>query len=237
MIGQETGAGMGGGANRSAKAGPSRSPDANDLLAYGEEDDTSWLIPYVDVVSLLLAFLILALAMSKVNLRKFEMVSAAISHQAPPPSLDVLKEKIDAVIAAQGLTQQVKTVVDEEGLRMELKNALLFDSGQAEITATGRAAIDRVGKLLPTIDNRYQIAVEGHTDDVPIHTGRFDSNWELSSARAINVLKAFTVAGVSPQRLSAQGYADTRPATPVQGDATSQTRARTENRRVVIRVH
>jgi chemotaxis protein MotB len=237
MIGLETGPGAGGGAKRSAKASPSRSPDANDLLAYGEEDDTSWLIPYVDVVSLLLAFLILALAMSKVNLRKFEMVSAAISHQAPPPSLDVLKEKIDAVIASQGLEKQVKTVVDDDGLRMELKNALLFDSGQADITPTGRTAIDRVGKLLPTIDNRYQIAIEGHTDDVPIHTGRFDSNWELSSARAINVLKSFTAAGVSPQRLSAQGYADTRPATPVQGDASAQTRARTENRRVVIRVH
>ena len=148
-----------------------------------------------------------------------------------------MKEKIDAVIAAQGLTQQVKTVVDEDGLRMELKNALLFDSGAADITPTGHAAIDRVGKLLPTIDSRYQIAIEGHTDDVPIHTGRFDSNWELSSARAINVLKAFTAAGVSPQRLSAQGYAETRPATPVQGDAAAQTRARTENRRVVIRVH
>ena len=179
MIGLETGpgAGAGGGGKRSAKGSPSRSPDASDLLAYGEEDDTSWLIPYVDVVSLLLAFLILALAMSKVNLRKFEMVSEAISHQAPPPSLDALKEKIDAVIASQGLTQQVKTVVDDEGLRMELKNAMLFDSGQADITSTGHAAIDRVGKLLPTIDNRYQIAVEGHTDDVPIHTGRFDSNW------------------------------------------------------------
>ncbi len=64
----------------------------------------------------------------------------------------------------------MKTVVDDEGLRMELKNALLFDSGQADITPTGRAAIDRVGKLLPTIDSRYQIAIEGHTDDVPIHT-------------------------------------------------------------------
>jgi chemotaxis protein MotB len=214
-----------------------RGPEAADLLAYGEEDDTSWLIPYVDVVSLLLAFLILALAMSKVNLRKFEMVSAAISHQAPPPSLDVLKEKIDSVIQQQNLQSQVKTVLDDDGLRMELKSALLFDSGQAEITTAGHQAIDRVGKLLPTIDNRYQIAIEGHTDDVPIHTGRFDSNWELSSARAINVLKLFTAIGVSPQRLSAQGYADTRPASPVQGDTAQQTRSRSENRRVVIRVH
>ena len=221
-------------AAKAARAPRTAEPD---LLSYGEEDDTSWLIPYVDVVSLLLAFLILALAMSKVNLRKFEMVSAAISHQAPPPSLDVLKEKIDSVIEQQKLESQVKTVLDDEGLRMELKSALLFDSGQADITTAGHQAIDKVAKLLPTIDNRYQIAIEGHTDDVPIHTARFDSNWELSSARAINVLKLFTGIGVSPQRLSAQGYADTRPASPVQGDAAQQTRARSENRRVVIRVH
>jgi chemotaxis protein MotB len=233
VIGGEPGAGRG---TRTAVKAP-RGPEPIDLLVYGEEDDTSWLLPYVDVVSLLLAFLILALAMSKVNLRRFEMVSAAISHRSPPPSLEALKEKIDGVIASQGLTNQVKTVVDDEGLRMELKNALLFDSGQADITPTGHAAIDRVGRLLPTIDARYQIAIEGHTDDVPIHTARFDSNWELSSARAINVLKLFTAAGVSPQRLSAQGYADTRPVGPVQGDAATQARARTENRRVVIRVH
>jgi chemotaxis protein MotB len=120
---------------------------------------------------------------------------------------------------------------------MELKNALLFDSGQADITPAGRAAIDKVVKLLPTIDQRYQIAIEGHTDDVPIHTARFDSNWDLSSGRAINVLKSFTAAGISAQRLSAQGYADTRPAANLQGDSASYARARSENRRVVIRVY
>jgi chemotaxis protein MotB len=216
---------------------PTRSVEQADLLAYSQEEDTSWLLPFVDVISLLLSFLILALAMSKVDLHRFEKVSAAISKHSPPPSLDVLKEKIDSVIASQGLSDQVKTVVDDSGLKMELKNALLFESGQADITPTGRSAISRVGKLLPSIDARYQIAIEGHTDDVPIHTGRFDSNWELSSARAINVLKLFTAAGIDPQHLSAQGYADTRPATPIQGDATAQARARAENRRVVIRVH
>ena len=86
-------------------------------------------------------------------------------------------------------------------------------------------------KLLPTIDSRYQIAIEGHTDDVPIHTARYDSNWDLSSARAINVLKQFTAAGISPQRLSAQGYAETRPATTChRRRAAAQTRARSENR-------
>jgi len=220
-----------------ARNGKPRGAEHPDLLAYSQEEDTSWLLPYVDVISLLLSFLILALAMSKVDLHRFEKVSAAISKHTPPPSLDVLKEKIDSVIAAEKLTDQVKTVVDEEGLKMELKNALLFDSGQADITPTGRATIDQVGKLLPSIDPRYQIAIEGHTDDVRIHTGRFDSNWELSSARAINVLKLFTAAGIDPQHLSAQGYADTRPTVPVQGDAAAQAHARAENRRVVIRVH
>ena len=214
---------------------PSR--EAPDLLAYSEEDDTSWLLPYVDVISLLLAFLILALAMSKVSLHRFELVSAALSRTAPPPSLDALKEKIDQMIEQQGLTGQVKTVVDDAGLRMELKNALLFESGQADITPAGKAAIDKVVKLLPTIDQRYQIAIEGHTDDVSIHTARYDSNWDLSAGRAINVLKSFTTAGISPQRLSAQGYADTRPAAQLQGDNAAIAKARSENRRVVIRVY
>jgi chemotaxis protein MotB len=211
--------------------------EQTDLLAYSDDDDSSWLLPYVDVISLLLAFLILALAMSKVSLHRFELVSAALSRTAPPPSLDALKEKIDQMIEQQGLVGQIKTVVDDAGLRMELKNALLFDSGQADITPAGRAAIEKVVKLLPTIDQRYQIAIEGHTDDVPIHTARFDSNWDLSSARAINVLKSFTAAGITPQRLSAQGYADTRPAAILQGDSASYSRARSENRRVVIRVY
>ena len=136
--------------------------------------------------------------MSKVSLHRFELVSAALSRTAPPPSLDALKEKIDQMIEQQGLVGQVKTVVDDAGLRMELKNALLFDSGQADITPAGRAAIERVVKLLPTIDQRYQIAIEGHTDDVPIHTARYDSNWDLSSGRAINVLKFFTAARHQP---------------------------------------
>jgi hypothetical protein len=117
---------------------PGREPV--DLLAYADEDDTSWLLPYVDVISLLLAFLILALAMSKVSLHRFELVSAALSRTAPPPSLDALKEKIDQMIEQQGWSGRSRPVVDDAGLRMELKNALLFDSGQADITPAGRGA-------------------------------------------------------------------------------------------------
>jgi chemotaxis protein MotB len=101
------------------------------------------------------------------------------------------------------------------------------------------------------LDERHQIAIEGHTDDVPIHTRQYDSNWELSSARATVVLKSFLAAGFDPRRLSAQGFADTRPAhaLPKPSEKTSEgtdkqpgaddtrAKARADNRRVVIRVY
>lgn len=228
-----------GGAATAAARPPARrfAGESPDLLGYGEEDETSWLLPYVDVISLLLAFLILALAMSKVSLHRFELLSSSLSQESAPPSLEALKEKIDQMLKEHGLQGQVKTVLDDEGLRMEFRNALLFDSGQADVTPAGRTVIERVVAFLPGIDQRYQIAIEGHTDDVPIHTARFDSNWDLSSARAINVLKFFTNAGIEPKRLSAQGYADTRPAQQLHGDQSEIMHARSENRRVVIRVN
>jgi len=214
----------GGAAAAGAGSGDARTED---LLSYKEEDDSSWLLPYVDVASLLLAFVILILAMSKVNLHRFEMLSSALSKESPPPSLEALKEKVDAALRAEKLERQVQTTLDAEGLRVELRNALLFESGQADVTPEGKAVLGRVLGMLPSLDQRYQITVEGHTDDVPIHTPRYNSNWDLSTRRAVNVLEGFVAAGIEPRRLSAQGYADTRPASNV----------RAENRRVVIRVY
>lgn len=226
---------------RAATAAAAPTPRrGTDPLSYrDEEGDTGWLLPYVDVISLLLAFLILALAMSKVDAYRFELVSSMLARRQARPSLLVVKEQIDEAMRQQQLTGDVRTTLDEEGLRMEIRNALLFESGEAVITPRGQSAIDQVIALIPRLDQRYQIAIEGHTDDVPIHTARFDSNWDLSAARANNVLKSFLHAGVNPRRLSAQGYADTRPAEEpaagLEGKALAEVRA--ENRRVVIRIY
>ena len=247
---------------RSATAARGQIQEPQDLLSYKDDDDMSWLIPYVDVISLLLAFLILTLAMSTVSRRKFEMLSSTLSKQQPPPSLDVLKQSVDKMLRAQKLENAVVTSLDEDGLRAVFRgDGVLFESGQADITPTGRALIGQFITLAgKAVDERHQIAIEGHTDDVPIHTGRYDSNWELSSARATVVLKAFLAAGFDPHRLSAQGFADTRPAHPMpksgektgektgekSGDKAAEAearndprvaKARAENRRVVIRVY
>ncbi len=174
----------------------------------------SWLIPYVDVISLLLAFLILTLAMSTINRQKFDLLTSKLSKTTPPPSLDVLKESIDQMLRTQKLENTVVTSLDEDGLRAVFRgDGVLFESGQADLTSGGRTLIGQfMGLIGKALDAQHQIAIEGHTDDVPIHTARYDSNWELSSARATVVLKSFLAAGFDARRLSAQGFADTRPA-------------------------
>jgi chemotaxis protein MotB len=225
-----------------------------DPLSYKDDDDMSWLIPYVDVISLLLAFLILTLAMSTINRQKFDLLTSKLSKTMPPPSLDVLKESIDKMLRAQKLENAVVTSLDEDGLRAVFRgDGVLFESGQADLTSGGRTLIGQfMGLIGKALDAQHQIAIEGHTDDVPIHTARYDSNWELSSARATVVLKSFLAAGFDARRLSAQGFADTRPAralpnlkektggkmteSEMRGDP-RVAKARSDNRRVVIRVY
>jgi chemotaxis protein MotB len=229
-----------------SQAARGRIHEPADPLSYKDDDDMSWLIPYVDVISLLLAFLILTLAMSTINRQKFDLLTSKLSKTTPPPSLDKLKESIDQMLRAQKMENTVVTSLDEDGLRAVFRgDGVLFESGQADLTSGGRTLIGQVMQLIgKALDAQHQIAIEGHSDDVPIHTARYDSNWELSSARATVVLKSFLAAGFDARRLSAQGFADTRPAHALPKETESEMRndprvgkARSENRRVVIRVY
>jgi chemotaxis protein MotB len=120
--------------------------------------------------------------------------------------------------------------MDSRGLIVSLGEVGFFDSGSDGIKPEGRTLLDTLATSLMTLDN--QIRVEGHTDDVPIHTGRFPSNWELSTARATSVVSYLVLKfGLSPERLSAAGYAEFRPTA---SNDTEEGRAR--NRRVDILV-
>ena len=111
---------------------------------------------------------------------------------------------------------------------VELSENILFDSGRAEVKKEGLAALQEVATVLASIpDREFQIA--GHTDNVPIKSARFPSNWELSTARAVNVTRALSTMGVPATRLSAAGYADTQP---VASNDTPE--GRQQNRRIEI---
>ena len=153
-------------------------------------------------------------------------MSAALREQA---SLAALKQKLDAYAKEHGLSHDVQTVIDRRGLVVRvLTDQLLFASGQATLQPAGFPLLTEVAHLL-NVDQSHPITVEGHTDNVPISSSEYPSNWELSTDRATTVVRYLISKGVNRQRLGAVGYADLHP---LASNATAAGRAR--NRRVEI---
>lgn len=110
---------------------------------------------------------------------------------------------------------------------LKLPDGILFSAGKTDVKPAGKEALTKITHVLMGIGRKFQVA--GHTDDVPIKSRRFRSNWELSSARAVEVVRLMIDAGMDPTRLSAAGYADTLPVA-----ANDTPAARMRNRRIEI---
>jgi chemotaxis protein MotB len=112
-----------------------------------------------------------------------------------------------------GISKNIVIMQQERGLVISLKDTLLFPKGSAELTPRARQVISGVGKSLAELPNYTR--VEGHTDNLPIHTAQFPSNWELSVIRATNVAQQLINEGsVKPEKISATGYGEYRPLVP-----------------------
>jgi chemotaxis protein MotB len=156
------------------------------------------------------------------------MLSASASTQEQT-SFEHLKRELDAYARAHGFAKQVQTLIDRQGLVVRvLTDKLLFASGQARLEAAGDPLLVEVAHLL-NVDQKHPITVEGNTDNVPIASSQFPSNWELSTARATTVVRYLIAHGVVAERLGAAGYAALHPLAP---NTTAAGRAR--NRRVDI---
>ena len=144
--------------------------------------------------------------------------------------LTAIRDRIAKSLAAKGLSGSVQFQVRDHGLVVNVvTDRVLFDAGEASLRPNGHKVLDAITPILRTLPN--ELTVEGHTDNVPI-SGRYPSNWELSTERATTVLRYVLTRGVSGSQLSAAGYADQRP---LSSNQTSAGRAR--NRRVAIIVH
>jgi chemotaxis protein MotB len=153
-------------------------------------------------------------------------MSASVAEQQ---NFKALQKKLNAYARAHGFSAQVQTVIERRGLVVRvLTDKLLFDSGQATLQPEGDPLLEEVATLL-NVDKSHPITVEGNTDNQPIATSQFPSNWELSTARATTVVRFLIAHGVSAERLAAAGYAALHP---VDSNATAAGRAR--NRRVDI---
>jgi chemotaxis protein MotB len=137
-----------------------------------------------------------------------------------------MKHDLDERLASQIAQHSVAIKLGKDGLVISLREAGFFDSGSAAPRKDSLESMQQISSELAQMP--YDLRVEGHTDNVPIHTAEFASNWELSSARATNVARTLLdLHAVSPDRLSAAGYAEFHP---VDTNDTAEGRAR--NRRV-----
>jgi len=139
-----------------------------------------------------------------------------------------IKSSIEAYLVKQGAQNKVNLTITRRGLIVSLKEAGFFDSGQAQLKQGAHELLNTIAEVMTQYNNPLRI--EGHTDDVPISTSQFPSNWELSTTRATNVLKyLLKYYDAEPEKISATGYGEFRPVT---DNSTPENRAK--NRRVDI---
>jgi chemotaxis protein MotB len=140
-----------------------------------------------------------------------------------------IKQELESYARAHGFAKSVQTSIEARGLVIRvLTDDLLFASGQASLDSRATGLLGEIGALL-NVDQTHPVSVEGNTDNVPIHSGQFPSNWELSTARASTVVRFLIGHGVGANRLTASGNAEQRPV-----DTNSTAAGRAQNRRVEI---
>ena len=214
-----------------------------------------WMVSYADFITLLFVlFLVLYARLPKqsevpapqlqplhesmiAGLRtRHKRIPARVQATVPPETPAPVQQKQQRMW--QELTQTLSELVQagditlvtrEEGLLLEIRDTALFASGTAQPAAQAGSILARIADVLAK--NTNLVVVEGHTDNVPIQTAQYPSNWELSSARAASVVRALQEHGISPNRMTASGLAETKPVS-----SNDSARGRSENRRVSLLV-
>jgi len=217
----------------------------------------AYMLTWGDMCTLLLCFFVLLVAMSTTDAHKFDLAASSLHNALSGvlesfPSVMITQEvlqprlggneqnkqlavdasqRIKKAIKKENLEDAIKVKVTESGIAIMVANPIGFDQGDAEIKPELIGTLGDIAEIIADVSGT-QIRVEGHTDDIPIHTRMYPSNWELSSARALNIVKFFAgKSGIDPARLSAIGYGEYRPLVPNTSEAN-----RMQNRRIEIYV-
>lgn len=227
------------------------------LRKKSEEDKENlerWLLTYADLITLLLAFFVMLYVFSKQDARKYDAMtmqlkaifsggagvvveggrtgSQTLESYAPARSNEEIKNQLEDQIKSlsktDGMKDNISIITDERGVVIRIMDKAFYDLGKADLREKARETLDKIGPVIMALPN--EIRIEGHTDNVPINTSEFKSNWELSVRRATEVVRhLIEKGGISPKRISAAGYAEYRP---VAANDTDSNRAL--NRRIEI---
>ena len=229
---------------------------------HDEHIDESWLVPYADVLTLLLALFIVLFASSTVDQEKLNQMSSVfndiftsntgiLENSAPiqtpngsteqidsqlakymedQASLEEIQNRVEDFIAVNELENQFNTSLTDEGLLITIRDSVLFDPGKADIKSEYLPLALELSEVLE-LDPARNIIVTGHTDNVPMNTPEFRSNWELSVMRALNFLKIMIDSNdqLESKYFSVKGFGEYNPI-----DTNDTAEGRAKNRRVEV---
>ncbi|MFH0881387.1 MAG: flagellar motor protein MotB [bacterium] len=201
----------------------------------GPEDEDSWMTSYGDMMTLLLVFFVLIAAMSTIDPVRMQQVTqqmreAMSGEDIKVPTLKEIEDQLEESIEQLNLENQVAVQRDKDGVQLVMRGESFFASGSSQLLPQTYPFLNEVAWQIAK--NPYMISVEGHTDNIPIRTAQFPSNWELSGARAAAVVRYFEQRSIPRDRMRIIGWSDAKPVDPSVGNSTPQARA--QNRRVVI---
>lgn len=226
-----------------------------------EETNTDrWLVSYADFITLLFAFFVVMYSISSINVGKYRVLSDAMTTAfnpklgveiQPGSQLGVSVQRAPIALGAEGqaarkaledtamkIKQDMKDLIEqgkitvkgnEKWLEVEINSSILFASAQAKLSPQAKQILSQLSANFRNAPN--PLYVSGYTDNIPINTVKYASNWELSAARAASVVRLFAEQGIDPQRMGAIGFGQYRP---IVANDSPQNRQR--NRRVVIRM-
>lgn len=198
-----------------------------------EENVHRWLISYSDFLTLLFTFFVALYALSSVDVTKAEKMTSSLRKVFKvidePVSFEEDRNKaiIEDLRKLLNDISGINIKSDARGIVITMPDSLLFSSGSAELKSESTDALTRIAEKLKELPGK--VAIEGHTDNIPISSSIYKSNWELSAARASSVLHFLLQRGLSPDRFLIAGYGEYKPV------ATNDTdEGRAKNRRVEL---
>ncbi len=199
-----------------------------------------WLVSLSDLMMLLFIFFVVMFSFSykQIKQNEFRKLVAQIRHENMPKTpVDQLKQNLNAWVTERKLQDQISVKQVDDSLRVEIKDKVLFSSGEYRPTDAGTEILRLLAKTLEKIPAPYKLGIEGHTDDTPIHTKTIEDNWDLSAKRALYVLYAMNLSPEFSKRTVLMAHGDCEPIAPNR-DSKGQPipENQIKNRRVTLRI-
>jgi len=198
-----------------------------------------WLISLSDLMILLFVFFVVMFSFSyqRLSTNDQEAIANEFSDKKDQrKTLDEVQAQLLKWVVDKKLLENIEIVQKQDSLIIQIKEGILFKSGEALVTQEGDSWLSAVGNILTTIPAPYRIGIEGYTDDTPVRGSMVD-NWQLSTLRALSVLRALHISSEQQERLVLMGYGQMKPLKPNRDkDGKPIPENQKLNRRVAIRI-